>query len=307
MTLANASFQNTFCSTLSLQAGEDLFATATRTDVYLLLEYNDPWGAKAFEESELPESIKAHLSAALESLPYAKILLIRSRPGIREPGTSFFIARVTENDPILYAFQLEDYQDLLSLDPLEVLSGSQAYASYRAKEPLFLVCTNGRRDACCAKLGLPVYAEMSKTGADSVWQCTHLGGHRFAGNLLCFPHGILYGRMRPGDAGRILKTYRRGEIELEHYRGRACYEESVQAADYYLRRETNCLGLDDFRLIEAREISPDQWEVQFESRQNGKIHRLSLSAERSEARIYTSCKPDKLSSPVHYRLIEYKA
>ena len=34
-----------------------------------------------------------------------------------------------------------------------------------------------------------------------VWQCTHVGGDRFAGNLVCFPEGLFFGRVGLGGRG----------------------------------------------------------------------------------------------------------
>lgn len=295
-----------YCSALSLQAGEELFGTASRAGVYLLLEYNGAWGTKAFEESDLPEAVRNRLKAYLNAIPAAKILLIRSRPGVREPGITYFIVSVTESSPVLYEFQLNDYQDLLDLDPQAILSGED-HRKQRRDGPLFLVCTNGKRDLCCAKFGLPVYTALVKAGEASVWQCTHVGGHRFAANALCLPHGILYGRLKPEDAGQILETYRRGELDLEHYRGRVCYSEIVQAADYYLRRVCGSLDLNGFRWLDSTEIEPERWVVRFQAVETGNTHQLQLVVEHSSVKIYTSCTPDKLSSPINYRLVDYKA
>ncbi len=54
--------------------------------------------------------------------------------------------------------------------------------------PLLLVCAHGRRDACCAKLGTPVYESLSPhVDPGLLWQSSHHGGHRFAANVLVAP------------------------------------------------------------------------------------------------------------------------
>ncbi len=54
-------------------------------------------------------------------------------------------------------------------------------------DPLALVCTNGKRDRCCALLGRPLAAELASSGVEGVWEVTHLGGHRFSPPCSCCP------------------------------------------------------------------------------------------------------------------------
>ena len=284
-----------FCSELSRQAGEDLFGTATQSGVYFLLEYNGVWGPKAFESSQVAEEVKAHLTAAQQAAAGAKLLLIRSRSGLLEAGVSFYVAQVSERNPALHAFQLERYEDLLTIDLAAVLVGDPQYTGNRREKPLFLVCTNGRRDPCCAKFGYPVYLELQKEELGEVWQCTHVGGHRFAANLLCFPHGILYGRLEPGRAGETVAAYRQGQLDLDHYRGRSCYASATQAAEYFLRRETGRLGLDDFHLLEDGPTAEGAWEAVFIASPSGLTHRVKLGSETHGERVYETCHLDKMT------------
>ena len=58
------------------------------------------------------------------------------------------------------------------------------------RDPLVLVCTNGRHDPCCATFGRPL-ARVLREGArrDDVWECSHIGGDRFAANIVILPEG----------------------------------------------------------------------------------------------------------------------
>lgn len=293
------------CSIFSSQLGEALFGTASRADVWFLLEYNGAWGQKAFKESLIPGNIKSYFSAFLDSVPNSKLLLIKSRPGLLEPGISFFVAKADEKRQALYEFNLDGYEDLLKLDLQAILAGSTAYERYRRDDPLFLVCTNGRRDACCATNGLPTYMAMFSAAGSEAWQSTHLGGHRFAGNSVCLPHGIYYGRLTPADAEAIVDSYRRGEILLEHFRGRACFSPAVQAAEYYLRQQSGILGLDAFHWLGAEESTPSEWDIRFKELKSGVVHRLVIVEEISDQEYYPSCRQDKTSHLTEYKLIEY--
>lgn len=299
--------QKNFCSVLSAQAGESLYASASRTEHYLLLEYNGAWGAKAFEESQLPEAVKSHLSSAQKKLPNCKLLLLhRASSQAIGAGFHFYICHASEQQPSLYEFQVEDYNDLLDLDIEGVLDGEVRYAAFRRHEPLFLVCTNGKRDTCCAKFGLPVFAEIAKSEPEAAWQCSHLGGHRFAANLLLLPQGILYGRMDPENATAALAAYRRGEMALHAYRGRTSYPPEAQAGEYYLRRTNELFSLDAIRLAGIHTQLDGQIEVRFQQPANGNQHVLRLRREKSTQAFYDGCSLDKTTTPSVYHLVELK-
>ena len=67
-------------------------------------------------------------------------------------------------------------------------------------DPLLLVCTHGRRDRCCALDGRALAAALAAAEEPHVWECSHLGGHRFAPTALVLPTGYLYGHLDPASA-----------------------------------------------------------------------------------------------------------
>ena len=75
---------------------------------------------------------------------------------------------------------------------------------------LHLVCTNGRHDPCCADLGRPVVRALVAARAPDVWECSHIGGDRFAANLVCLPDGVYYGRVDPDGAPGLVADHRAG-------------------------------------------------------------------------------------------------
>ena len=275
----------TFCSVLSRQADEALFATATPTRVYLLLEYRGNWGEKAVEESVIPESVKARLTGFAKSLPAAKLLLIRGHSG-DQPDLHFFIADVPKQ--VRYEFLLERYEDILSLDLAAILADAPEYRGNRRQETLYLVCTNGRRDACCGKFGVAVYNalyEATRHNPDGqVWQVSHVGGHRFAANVLALPQGLLYGRLRTPDAPALVEAHRQNHVLLEHLRGNTAYSAAAQAAEYHLRLKTGEMELDAYRLLDEQAVSEEKRQVRFTAQNSGAIHSLTIALEKSEAK-----------------------
>jgi hypothetical protein len=216
------------CSELA--AGEPLAGTATRGDRFLLLEYRGAWAHDALE-SGLPEELRA-AAQAFEG----RVLLMR-RGGDTEAGTAAFAARVSE-----------DGGELRRLETLDRPGDSDN--GLHVAGPLLLVCTHGRRDPCCLRLGTPVYQALRRhAGPDHVWRSSHHGGHRFAPNVLVLPAGIQLGRVATADAARVSALLSEGRIPLDRYRGRTLYAPPVQAAEVELRRQLGLDGVDDLRLV----------------------------------------------------------
>jgi len=295
-----------FCSTHSRLAGEQLAATASPTSVFFLIEYQGLWGYKAFEESQIPAEVKAHLAQAAKNIPQSKVLLIKSNPGSLRAGIRFFVVLATETNPALYAFQLAEYEDLLDINLPAVLNGAPEYLDCRQEHPLFLVCTNGKRDLCCAKFGLQAYRSLARLEGLEVWQCSHLGGHRFAANLLILPHGLLYGRVGAENAPAIASAHLRGQLALDHLRGRSSYSQTAQAAEILLRQETGALGLSAFHLMDVHPVENSQWQARFLSIETGRVHRVDFVEVAGEGNVYESCRRDKLTPPHFYRLLEHQ-
>lgn len=291
------------CSAFSLDVSEALYGTAKPTEVYFLLEYNERWEPEAFEDSSLPAPVKTHLAALLDTIPQARILLIRQKPRRVPTGIAFYVALTRERDPRLFAFSLARYEDLLALDIPALLADPAAYEAQRHSDPIALVCTHGRRDACCARHGVPVYEALSAQMGAGVWQTSHVGGHRFAANVLYFPHGLVYGRVTPENVHDITADYLDGRLVPGLLRGRAVYEPLVQAAEVLLRLETGITGLDALRLIHDQVPAPGV--VRFAGPEEGTVHTVEVAADPAGVHIYGSCGDDATKAQAQYRLVRH--
>jgi len=225
-----------YCS--ELNRTETLWGTADTVDVWLCLEYRPVWKAKALADNELALVTREWLVKTLQSLRSAGF---RVRPQfIRQPEldrheTRLLVAfegRVFEFSGRGYGF-LDDL-DLLSLleDPDRLFG-----AAKEPDQPVYLVCTNGQRDRCCARFGLPTYAALRERLGERVWQATHLGGHRFAPNVLVLPNACLYGRVAEESIAGFLESTEAGQVDFARLRGRTCYSPIVQAAEANLGRQ----------------------------------------------------------------------
>jgi hypothetical protein len=247
------------CSAHSTGLAEPLAGTASTVRAFLLLECPGPWGEDALRESRLPPDLAAELErrcAAARVRP----LLVR-RHGRTPGGMHCFAAYAGAGRPWTEATALHHVEDVLGLD-LQRLGRGESLGLPAHHDPLFLVCTHGRHDVCCAEQGRPLAAALSTTYPKQTWECSHIGGDRFAGNLLVLPDGLYYGRADRETGPRIAKLHQEGQLDLEHLRGRTAYGFAVQAAEWHLRRSLQETALDRVRLT-RRHVDGDVTEAEF--------------------------------------------
>ena len=292
--------EDQFCSLLSAAAGESLIGSAGKTDAYFLLEYNRAWEDKAFEKSDIPNEVKQQLSSFSKSLPAAKVLVIKRGSHRRNEMIHFFVTTTDDRAPRLYRFELASYQELLDLDLAALLNGDKRYADKLQSEPLYLVCNNGRRDRCCARFGYPVYQALAERVGESAWECSHIGGHRFAPNFFHMPFGLLYGRVKLKDIEPFIERLQAGQIILENLRGRSAYPGPVQAAEYALRQRTGELGVMAYHLLDGLELQPGCWHARFAENRTDREYSLDVQVIKSEAKVFESCTLDKQTNIVEY-------
>lgn len=244
----------------ALEVGEPLTATAPRSETWLLLEYPRPWGGKAYPESSIPAAVKAHIDAQLAAMPNARLQLIGRSNRVELTNLALYVVDARWTGQRIRRFVLPSYEALLHLPLAQIAQGGSELGEV-VTTPLYIVCTNGKRDLCCARHGLPVYNSLKALGAD-VWQCDHIGGHRFAGTMVAFPHGIYYGRVDAAAAAQIAAAHGRGEMALPYLRGRACSEPYVQAAEEFVRKSNGTAALDGLAAPSSEAVDGG-WRVRF--------------------------------------------
>jgi hypothetical protein len=235
------------CSSVSAASGEPLIGTASRYRLWMMLEQPGPWGHRALVESNLPVEVGSHLRVLGRDLGIRVLLVKRRDPP--PPRRRCFFAYTGTRDRRLRSLELGDPRELLDLDLPSLATRHFAGVGEEVIGPRFLVCTHGKHDPCCAREGGPLFRAIEHFRDRSVWESTHVGGDRFAGNLVCFPHGLFFGRVTPDEAPRIVEAYTRGEIPLDRYRGRSAYSPAVQAAEEGIRRTYGLTGVDDLTLV----------------------------------------------------------
>jgi hypothetical protein len=221
------------CADAARMRGEPLHASAVRYSRFLLLEVPGPWGNSALDEKHMDAGVARQLAHAAKAAD-THVVLIR-RPG-RHPS-----ARTdARNRSMAWAFadtsagvervlwgSWRDLADLLDLDLTAAIPGA---ANAAGPQRLALVCTNGKRDQCCAIRGRPVAAAIAAATDWDTWECSHLGGHRFAATMMLLPTGDMFGWLDPESALEVMQRFDAGQLMLSHYRGRSGQSSPVQAA-----------------------------------------------------------------------------
>jgi hypothetical protein len=274
-----------FCAEVSLENGESLSATASRVDHWILIEYRGLWGHDALAASGLSDEVKARLSEQRDARRNTKLLFLR-RPHRRDHPTLAVFWGSAGGGPTLHHAEIEAYDELLGLD-LTAAGGELL------DHPLFVVCTHGKHDRCCARYGRPLYKALEEQAEDDwVWQSSHVGGDRFAGNVVVLPEGLYFGRVEPGDAWSLLDEYLAGRIDLVRYRGRSAHTFSEQAAEIAIRRMTGLRAMSDLELVEH-----DGAHVRF--RAGSRMFDVGVVYEPGEL-TYLTCSSETLRRPRHY-------
>ncbi|MBM3678514.1 MAG: hypothetical protein FJW96_11625 [Actinobacteria bacterium] len=215
------------CCEASSAALEPMVGTAARIDELLLLEVRGAWARDVIAENELPDGARERLREWTEAGAHRRVLFVR-KPERRSGPLALYTVECGEHGGVAMARTIASHGELASLD---LDAGGR-----RVAEPLWLVCAHGRRDLCCSRLGVPLYDALVRTVApERVWQTSHQGGHRFAGNALVAPYGVQLGRVRPVDVERVAAGMSAGMLPLPFLRGRTVYDPPVQAADVHVR------------------------------------------------------------------------
>lgn len=279
-----------FCAETSRGDGEPVGATASRIESWLLIEHAGHWPNDPLDASVLTGRLRAQLAEQLERLPHSRLFLVR-RPGrVRRERVRVFYGTTPERGRSFHTLVLERHADLLGLDFAAALMGESPRFGEPLEHPLLLVCTHGKRDRCCARQGVEL-CEALHAGARGgwVWQSSHVGGDRFAGNLVVVPEGLYFGRVGRGDAARVAERYAAGQIDLETYRGRSCHPFPVQAAELEVRRRTGLLGFDDVRVVGVTRGGTGGWTVELVAEVAGDVHQVEVEVELGEE-AYLTCR-----------------
>jgi hypothetical protein len=292
------------CAVSAAERAEPLLATASRVRAWLAIEQPGAWGPDALTQSGLDPELGAAILARGRRAGVRAILVRRPRDAVSAPRRRCYLAHSGQRRSWLECIEFDDPSTLLDLDLSRLASDQPPGIGSPAVGPLLLVCTNGRHDRCCADLGRPLVRALVGAGVGQVWECSHIGGDRFAANVVCLPEGVYLGRVGPEEGPAVVSDYAAGLLSLDHYRGRSCYPALVQAAELYVRRAGGVTEVEGLSLVALDALSADCAEVTFaaSSELSSRGWRARVSRRRSTAALALTCRAEGLARPWEYHL-----
>lgn len=220
------------CSSRSLAAGEPLEGSAPEAGSWIVIEEPGPWGRDALRDSSLPPQLAdwlEHLASTVGTRAIAARHAQRRR--FHAQPRNVWIAN---SDPTMAGGQelrhtmVDQLTDIMQWDLCSLVEGSIPSIGTVVPTPVEFICTHSGRDACCALLG----RARAKKRPQS-WECSHLGGHRFAATSVVLPFGAVFGRLGPMD-----------EPDTPHLRGASYLPPALQVAEIAVRREQGLSALE---------------------------------------------------------------
>ncbi len=272
------------CADEAAERGDPLPGTASRIGAWLLVEYGGHWPYEPIDSTVFAGGLRERLAAQLAEVAGSRLFLVK-RPG---EGRRDRVTVLYGTTPGRFRrFELATHGGLADLDLVAMLRGGEGPGD-PVGHPLLLVCAHGIRDRCCAKYGQELCRNLSGLAPDGwVWQTSHVGGDRFAGNLVVLPEGLFFGRVGREEAPRVLGSYLEGRIDLGCYRGRSSDPFPVQAAEAAVRERTGLTGFHDLRVIGRQSLGDGVSEVELLAEVSGETYRVRVDRRFGEPQLLT--------------------
>ncbi len=221
-----------------------MLGTAPPQTRVLLVHQPGPWGPRGLLESRCDPEVARKIDRAAADAGM-RLQAIR-RPGKHEVGMPaggylIGIADTAARAASITWWRTDDLAEIAT----ELATGWPRRPPVELDvAPLYLVCAHGRHDACCALRGRPVAQALERARPGRVWETTHLGGDRFAANLLVLPTGELYGRVPPAVAPALADRVDAGDVVPALMRGRIGLSPIAQAALIYAHEKLGIVARD---------------------------------------------------------------
>src|SRR6478672_257696 len=211
------------CALHAQLRGDPMLGTAFPASRLLLVEQPGPWGRAGLPASRFNPAAAAALVARAGQRGI-RVLAIR-RPGRTPRGIvrRWALVDCGSGREAARWGSYESDAELLEL-PLDGSAGEPT------QQLAYLVCTHSKHDTCCALRGRNVAGALHEVRPGLVWECSHVGGERFAANVLVLPAGLLYGRVLPFAAQEFVAAAEAGEVVGALLRGRIGLPSLAQAA-----------------------------------------------------------------------------
>jgi len=296
------------CSGIARALAEPLIGTAPVASTWVAVEQPGPWGRQALRDSHLDPATGAALEAWAVGTGVSLLLIRRPGPHADDHHAAphaVLIGHGSRHGSWLHRLHVADPTDLLGLDPVALGRGVPPVDGEPVDGVAALVCTNGRRDRCCALLGRELAAALHREHPGRVWECTHLGGHRFAPTALLLPTGLVYGHLDAATALAAWATAEQGHVQPTGLRGWSTLPPQGQVADSAVRAAA---GVDDLAALTTQTpaaTGEGRWSVRV-SHVDGREWTVLVEAGKSDPPRPESCGRTPVS-PRRWSLVTLQA
>lgn len=185
------------CSVLNAQA--PLAGSAPTSQSWLIVLHQGAWGERPVD-TLISQDLKSWANEQ-----GAQILIARTPRGVVPYPESTFLYSNGHTDLLQGILNSEGIPDLADTHPTN---------------SKLLICTNGKRDQCCATFGRDLISQckemLSPDQYGQILECSHLGGHRFAPTAVWLPKNLVLGRLEPHAVEGILG---KGGVDSRYIRG----------------------------------------------------------------------------------------
>lgn len=257
-------------------SGDDPAGTAAEFSSFLLLDHREAWSATAAEDAV--GALAPETASAVRTRPGLRAFAIRSVHPRRADAQATYLGNTGP------AGVLTTTAEPLSIAELVALDGPRRGPT----DLLFAVCTNGKRDRCCAIVGRGVAVGLHEHHGEQVVEISHLGGHRYAGTMLVLPWAYAYGFLDLAGASAVVEAAQRGLVHPVGLRGRADLPPVAQAADVLLRRELGPAAPDAVRI---RSVTDDDGTAVVDAEVEGRTVLIRLRRQTGPVVTQTQCGP----------------
>jgi hypothetical protein len=250
------------CAQASRERGDPLTATASRVDRWLVVEHRGAWGPQTVPAGRMARATATALARAANAA-HARLVLVRRPHRIpEEPGRWVFAVDSRPGAERVLAQHVADDAALVALlAPGPPFAGADAAGWTETDGPLYLVCTHGRHDRCCALRGRPVARALAADEPVRTWECSHVGGDRFAANVVVLPAGLYLGRVEADEVVGVVRDLAAGTLPAGRVRGRSSLSLPAQAAQQFARESSGRWGRDDLQPVVQETVAVDTWRI----------------------------------------------
>ncbi|MFC3690210.1 sucrase ferredoxin [Aquipuribacter hungaricus] len=225
------------CSDGAGERGDPRAGSAVPVTRWFLLEQPGPWGRDALMSSRLGSRVAGEVSRRAGAAG-ARVLLVRrhGRAGhVRQGRRHWALVDSRPGSEAVRWGRFEEDDELLDVRLDGPVEPHRHEGPGDPDSPVYLACAHGRHDTCCAVRGREVAAALDELAPGRVWECSHVGGCRFAANVVVLPHGLYYGGVTPASAPGLVEATEHGRVVPGLLRGRSSLPAAVQAAQHHAR------------------------------------------------------------------------